>query len=335
MTNTAPIALFAFNRPEHLQATLDALRNNELASETRLTVFCDGARNEEDIAGVERVREIAHKTDGFEHVTVVEQERNLGLAESVISGVRSILDRHEAVIVLEDDLVTAPGFLRFMNDALDRYADDERVISVCGYSYPVRGRLPDTYFLLGAHCWGWATWRRAWALFSEDPLPLVATLEQNDDLLYEFDRAGSYPHTQFLQRAACGEADSWALRWMASAVVNDKLTLYPGRSLVSNIGMDSSGTNAPTIDVYSTALAEQSPRVGEAAVRQDPDARRLLREFHIRWRRTWSVKFRLYYTLAPLLPERFEKKVYAAIVRRALRRIRAHEPSPSLSTGAA
>ena len=321
MTHASPIALFAFNRPEHTQATLDALCENELACDSELTIFCDGPRSSEDEASVAEVREIAHTARGFKRVDVVERAENFGLARSVIRGVTDMLNDNDTVIVLEDDLVTSPYFLRFMNEALHAYVDDERVISVCGYSYPVRGSLPETFFLAGAHCWGWATWRRGWALFEHDPDVVLQRLRQDRDLLYEFDRAGSYPHTQFLKRAAMGEGDSWALRWMASAVIHGKLTLYPGKSLVTNIGMDSTGTNAPEIDVYRTTLAAEPPCVGEIEVRQDTRARRLLRDFHIEWRKTWRPKFRFYYLATAVIPEGIEKKLYAWIVERALRKI--------------
>lgn len=318
----APIALFAFNRPDHLRATLAALAANELAAGSELTVFCDGPRSEEDDAAVTEVRAIARAAGGFRRVQVVERSRNLGLASSVIRGVGEMLAANDTVIVLEDDLVTSPWFLSYMNDALREYAGDERVISACGYGYPLRGELPETYFLTGAHCWGWATWRRGWTLFEKDPVVLLRALEASEDLLYEFDRAGSYPHTQFLQQTAAGDGDSWALRWMATAILHGKLTLYPYRSLVANIGMDASGTNAPKLDVYRTPVADRRPAVGGIEVQPNARARALLRRFHIEWRKTWKPKFRLYYTFATLLPERTEKKIYARVVRRALTNIR-------------
>ncbi len=322
MTSLSPIALFAFNRPEHTRETLAALSRNECASESELTIFCDGPRSADDEEGVAAVREIARNAQGFRSVRVVERPENLGLARSVITGVSSMLEESETIIVLEDDLVTSPFFLKFMNDALETYADDDRVISVCGYSYPVRGALPETFFLTGAHCWGWGTWRRGWALFEHDPIPLLEQLEENDDLLYEFDRAGSYPQARFLLRAAFGQGDSWALRWMASATVKDKLTLYPGQSLVTNIGMDSTGTNAPELDVYAATVAEDPPMVGNIDVRQHAHARKLMRDFHVRWRSSWRPKHRLYYLLTKLLPERIERKLYASKARKALAEIR-------------
>ena len=323
MKDIAPIALFAFNRPDHLRTTLKALRQNELALESELTIFCDGPRSNDDLEAVTAVRDVAGSAEGFRRVNVVARKENLGLAVSVTTGVTSMLNAHDTVIVMEDDLVTSPCFLRFMNDALNTYANDERVISICGYSYPVPEDLPETFFLGGAHCWGWATWRRGWDLFDADATRLLEALENDDDLLYEYDRAGSYPHAQYLLWTTFGQGDSWALRWMASAVVHGKLTLYPGRSLVANTGMDSSGTHESDLDVYDTDVSRNLPRIGEIEVSESPLARRALRSFHAKWRGTWRLKFRLYYLLAAVLPESIEKKLYCNIVRRALQRIRA------------
>jgi hypothetical protein len=323
MTDIAPIALFAFNRPDHLGTTLKALGQNELAGDTELTIFCDGPRSDDDLDAVAAVRRVAASAEGFKQVNVVAREENMGLAVSVMTGVTAMLDANDTVIVVEDDLVTSPCFLKFMNEALNTYSNDERVISVCGYSYPVPEKLPETYFLGGAHCWGWATWRRGWDLFEADAKPLLEALENDDNLLYEYDRAGSYPHAQYLLWTTFGQGDSWALRWMASAVVNGKLTLYPGRSLVANTGMDSSGTHESELDVYDTNVAQDMPRIGDIEVCENPRARRALRSFHVKWRRTWRLKFRIYYLIAAVLPERIEKKLYARIVRQALRRIRA------------
>src|SRR5690606_24189947 len=116
MASLAPIALFAFNRPEHTRATLGALINNDLASDSELTIFCDGPRSEEDVDAVSEVRALVRKINGFKRIEVIERPENLGLARSVITGVTSMLEASENVIVVEDDLVTSRHFLRFMND---------------------------------------------------------------------------------------------------------------------------------------------------------------------------------------------------------------------------
>ena len=321
MKNCASVALFVFNRPAHTAATLDALRKNESADASLLSIFCDGPRSAEDEEAVAQVRQIARKARGFKGVQVVERSENVGLAQSVITGVTEMLDTHETVIVVEDDLITSPYFLGFMNEGLQTYAAEERVVSICGYSYPSERPLPETFFLPGAHCWGWATWRRGWALFEPDPHKLLKRLDE-EDRIYAFDVGGSYPHTMFLRRTAAGEGDSWALRWMASAIVNDRLTLYPGCSLVQNAGMDDSGTHGDSINVYDTTLAQRRPRLARLPAEPDRAALAQREAFHVAWRSRWSLKNRLYYFVAKLLPAQLEKAVYSTIVRRSLHRMR-------------
>jgi hypothetical protein len=239
----APVALFAYRRPDHLSRSLASLAACPEAAATSLIVFCDGPRGAADAAEVEQVRRVARGIEGFARVDVVEQEQNRGLAASVISGVTDVLATHASVIVLEDDMVVSEDFLAYMNAGLRMYADEERVVSIHGYVYPTVEPLPQTFFLRGADCWGWATWRRGWSCFDPDGRALLAGLE-GAGLTDGFDFDGAFPYTQMLRDQVAGTVDSWAIRWYASAYLADRLTLYPGRSLVENIGLDGSGTHS-------------------------------------------------------------------------------------------
>ncbi|WOD40832.1 hypothetical protein [Nodosilinea sp. E11] len=256
----APVAVFAFNRPHHLHQTLTTLAQNEGAETTTVTIYCDGPRHEQDHSNIEAVRAIAHGGNGFAQVQVVEREANCGLARSIIMGVTEQLRQHEQVIVVEDDLVTSPFFLRYMNQALEVYAECDRVISIHGYIYPIDTPLPETFFLRGADCWGWATWRRGWALFNPDGQALLTELERQQ-LLLAFDLEGAYPFSQMLRDQIAGRNNSWAIRWHASAFLADRLTLYPGRSLVHNIGHDDSGTHSQRTGTYDVVVSPTPIRV--------------------------------------------------------------------------
>src|SRR5262245_24975653 len=131
--NAAPIALFTYNRPDHTRQTVEALRKNELAEETDLLVFSDAPGRPDDAERVRQVREYVDTISGFKSVRVVARARNLGLAGSIIDGVTQVCGESGRAIVLEDDLVTSPFFLGFMNKALDTYASEDRVGSVHGY----------------------------------------------------------------------------------------------------------------------------------------------------------------------------------------------------------
>lgn len=254
--NISPIALFVYNRLEHTRKVIDALLKNELAAQSHIYIFSDAPASEKHREQVDRVRGYIKKIAGFKGVEIIEQSVNKGLSASIIEGVTGILASNERVIVLEDDLVTSPYFLRYMNRALELYENEERVISVHAYIYPVKEKLPETFFLRGADCWGWGTWRRGWKFFEPDGRRLLSELNSRK-LTSRFDFNNSYPYTKMLKEQIKGKNNSWAIRWYASAFLHDKLTLYPGRSLVNNIGIDNSGThcanNSENFEVFLSA----------------------------------------------------------------------------------
>jgi len=269
----APIALFVYNRPDHLSRVATALARNAEAARSRLFVFVDAAKSPAAEPQVSEVRVLAHRLSGFSSVEVIEQSSNQGVARSIVHGVTRLTAEHGRVIVLEDDLLPSANFLQYMNDALRRYADDDRIISVHAYSYPVPDRLPDTFFLRGADCWGWSTWKRGWDLFEPDGRRLLADLEARR-LAREFDFGNSYPYTRMLRDCIEGKNDSWAIRWYASAFLQGKLTLYPGSSQVQNIGADGSGIHVGDTRLFEHAYWGRRLEVGAIPVKESKEARR-------------------------------------------------------------
>lgn len=269
--NPAPIVLFVFNRLWHTQQTIEALRRNELALASELIIFSDGPRSDADMEHVRNVRDYVASVTGFRSVTIIERQQNMGLASSIIAGVTDIVGKQGRIIVLEDDMVTSPHFLRYMNDALDHYREEDRVISVHGYVYPVVTSLPETFFLKGADCWGWGTWQRGWELFEQDGSKLLAELRAKN-MTWRFDYNGTHPYTRMLEAQIAGDNDSWAVRWYASALLKDRLTLYPGTSLVNNIGTDRSGTHCDEIRVYDTGVAVEAVKVGTIPIEESSAA---------------------------------------------------------------
>lgn len=251
---TSPIVLFAYSRPDHARRTVESLLHNNLASESDLIIFSDAARTPEKQAAVDEVRTYLKTIIGFRTVTIHHRLHNFGLAKSIIEGVTAVLKQYERVIVLEDDMETSPHFLAYMNESLDRFENDDRVASIHGYVYPVEQCLPEAFFLPGADCWGWATWRRAWTHFNPNGQYLLDELKRRK-LISAFDFNGTYPYSKMLEGQIKGSNDSWAVRWYASAFLAGKLTLYPGRSLVHNIGNDSSGTHCGESDAHDAILS--------------------------------------------------------------------------------
>ena len=220
-----------------------SLVQNPEAKSTDLIVFSDGWKENSDKSSVEKVRNEIKKITGFRSVQTIARKKNLGLARSIVTGVTKICNEYGKIIVVEDDLEVSPFFLKYMNDGLKKYRNEPQVASIHGYIYPVAGRLPETFFIRGADCWGWATWARAWRLFETNAEKLLTKIKQKK-LGNEFDFGGNYPFLRLLEDAEQkGDGGSWAVRWYASCFVSGKLTLYPGKSLVINQGLDSSGTH--------------------------------------------------------------------------------------------
>ena len=278
MKQFSPIVLFVYNRPEHTHKTLDALKQNYLALESDLYIFSDGYKNDTDKNKVENVRSLIKNVKGFKSVSVVERNKNFGLANSVIAGVTEIINKFGKAIILEDDLITSPYFLMYMNDSLDLYEDEDRVISIHGYIYPVKKILPELFFLRGADCWGWATWKRGWDLFEPDGKKLLTLLNENN-LTDDFDLGGAVKNIRMLKKQISGKNDSWAIRWHASAFIKNKLTLYPGKSLVRNIGADGEGTHVKSTRAYDSKMSTEKIKLHPIEVNENDDAKKSVTEY--------------------------------------------------------
>jgi len=256
LSSPAPIALFVYNRPDHTRRTLNYLKRNYLAEESRLFIFSDGAKTDADAENVERVREIARETEGFKSVKVIERRQNLGLANSIISGVTQLVGEYGKVIVFEDDLLSSPHTLQFFNDGLQYYATDEKVMHLGAYMFDLKDKtLPETFFFRAAFSWGWATWARAWDNFEPDIDKLMQQFDR--EKINQFSINHSMNFWKQMQGFRAGKNNSWAIRWYASIFLKGGLTLNPRHSLVHNIGHDGTGTHSNIEDTYQVQIAQQ------------------------------------------------------------------------------
>lgn len=274
----SPILLFTYNRPQHTARTVEALKRNFLSNESRLFIFSDGAKNDIDAPLVEEVRKQIRAVSGFKSVEIIESASNKGLAQSIIDGVTSKVEEFGKVIVLEDDLITSPYFLTFMNEALDRYAHYEKIGHVHGYCYPDLG-VGDAFLIKWIGSWGWGTWARAWRYFNADGKQLLAELEQKKQT-YTFDFNGTYPYTRMLRRQIRGENHSWAIRWNASLFLQDILSINAGHSLVQNIGFDGTGTHSGNKEIYTTSLCDRKLSVDIPVVEESRAARQAYQKYY-------------------------------------------------------
>ena len=256
----APVALFVYRRPEHTQKTLTALASNHLAAATDLIIFSDGARGDDDRADVAAVRSLAAEAAGFRSIEIRERENNLGLAQSIISGVTDILETHERVIVIEDDLVTHPAALDYFNRCLDHYADNSGVFSISGYSHPPDVmKLPadygyDVYAIPRMQCWGWATWRDRWAK-ADFSIPDFAAFDASATATEAYAHWIGGDSLNTLRACMRGEKDVWACRWVYTHFKHHAVCICPTHSLIDNIGLDGSGSNCGSSGTLRQDLA--------------------------------------------------------------------------------
>lgn len=236
----SPIVLFVYNRPWHTEQTLIALKNNVYAKESKLFIFCDGKKENvtiEEIQNINKVREIVRNDQWCKEVTIIERENNLGLADSIISGVTQIVNKYGKVIVLEDDIVTGKYFLNFMNASLNLYESDKNVFGVSGYKYPTLRYIKDSTFFLPISCsWSYATWKDRWNKVNFIGKELLDIVD-NQNLSLEINFSG-YNYYQMLKDQVAGKNNSWAIRFYVSMFLNKSYFLFPHISLVENIGFN-------------------------------------------------------------------------------------------------
>ena len=250
----APICLFTYNRLSETQQTVKALSNNYLATESELFIFSDGPKNQYTKDKVADVRYYLPFITGFKSVEIIESPVNKGLANSIIDGVTQIIEKCGRVIVLEDDLITSPNFLNFMNQALDFYNDNEKIFSISGYTMDLpslKKHVKDYYLGYRASSWGWGTWIDRWHgvnwlsdynSFKWDLLKQIKFMRGGSDMPY------------MLLKQVKGEIDSWAIRWCYHQFKMDQLTIFPNKSKVINIGFGDSATHTKRTKRFTAIL---------------------------------------------------------------------------------
>lgn len=278
MQNLAPIALFVYNRPEHTRRTLSYLQKNLLADESRLFIFSDAPKTEADKPKVEQVRQLIKEVSGFKSVKIINRKENMGLANSIISGVTQLVNEYGKIIVFEDDLLSSPYTLQYFNEALTRYAAEEKVMHIGAYMYALADKkLPQTFFFRAATSWGWATWARAWKDFEPDADVLLSQFDQKKT--DQFSINGTMNFWKQLVNFKAGKNNSWAIRWYASIFLKGGLTLNPSASLIQNIGNDGSGVHSNKEDMYQVRIARKAVKQFPAEIKEDEQAYQAIKQF--------------------------------------------------------
>ncbi len=262
MKNPAPIILFVYKRLFQTQQTVTYLKLNKLASESDLFIFSEFPKTPEFKSEVNKVRDYIKTIDGFKSVTIVERLIFFGLANSVIDGVSSVFKKYNRVIVLEDDIITSPCFLEYMNEGLGKYEFEDRIYSVTGFCYPpnlmkiYKEYEKDVFLLPRANSWGWGTWKNRWTK-TDWAVSDFDEFYKSRDLQKKYDQTGG-DKSRMLIRQMKGEIDSWAIRWDYTHFKNNAYGVFPVKSLVNNIGLED-GTHTKNLLSYSTNIENKKP----------------------------------------------------------------------------
>ena len=288
----APIALFTYNRLTETRETLEALKLNDRAKDSDLFIFSDGPKNEAGREAVQQVRDSLKTLNGFKSVSLIESAENKGLARSVIDGVSRVLNEYDRVIVLEDDLITAPNFLNYMNEALDFYRHDKRIQSISAYSLLLRGWSSGYYFQTRPASWGWGSWKDRWQPEIFDKEKLQTEVETNPALLKQFTKWCGNDISRMLLDSLSGKNDSWYVRWCYNHFKTQRYALYPARSFVTNIGHHENATHCKGINTYVSEPIDPTISGFDFPVFQQPDEW-TNRQFLNYFKRSYKLVFRL------------------------------------------
>lgn len=287
MKSLAPIALFVFNRPNHTRQTIESLKANHLATESDFFIFADGARSEKDEDAVKQVSDYIATVDGFKSVTVVKQNKNLGLANSIIGGVTRLSQTYGKFIVFEDDLICSEHTLQYLNDGLDLYQNEERVFHVCASMYPIKlsDDLPETFLYRATHSCGWASWKRAWDKFNPDVDDLMSQFDKQKIREFTFD--GKMNFWKQMNAFKAGKNNSWAIRWYASVFLNNGLALNVTQSLINNIGHDGSGVHSNVEDIYDVEIYPNRIKDFPTVIEENKTMYKVVKSFYANRKGSW------------------------------------------------
>lgn len=287
--NLAPIVLFVYDRLEHTKQTVEALKKNQLASESILFIYSDAEKDESNTRNVNQVREYIKTINGFKKVIIKKREVNWGLADSIIDGVTKIVKEYDKIIVLEDDMVTSPYFLKFMNEALSFYEHEKKVWHITGWNYPINtDGLSDVFLWRFMICWGWATWSDRWKYFEKDVDKTIRDFSKKEIEYLNLDNHDN----AWLQVLANKKQkiNTWAIFWYATICKQQGLCLNPSRPLILNIGFDGTGQHCNEESHFSTKPANTNKFIFTKDIQENTFVVDKIKKFQLSSRKSFLVR---------------------------------------------
>ncbi|WP_417550087.1 glycosyltransferase [Methylophaga sp.] len=288
----APIILFVYNRPWHTRQTIEALQKNELAEQSDLIIYSDGPRSEQVSSQIQEVRKYLKTVNGFKSIKIIERNTNWGLANNIIDGVTEVVNQYGRIIVMEDDIVTSPAYLSFMNQALSFYQNQSNVWHVSGWNYPINTNvMSDAFFWRVMNCWGWATWADRWKHFEKNPQRLIENWSKQQKHYFDLDGSGLFWHQ--VTANAEGKINTWAIFWYATLHEKGGLCLNPAQSYVNNIGHDGTGEhcgNSQSLANNRHALCTKSQLNFTVVIQESLDAVSAIKLYYRKQKKPFIIR---------------------------------------------
>lgn len=245
MKTYAPIALFVYNRYDHVKKVVNAIKKNSIAKKSKIYVFSDFSETDKEQKKIKKIRKYLKKINGFKKISIIERKKNYGTSKNITTGLNYIFKTYDKCIIIEDDILVSTNFLYQINYFLNKYNLKDKIASVEGHMYPVPfdKNISEYYFIRGAGCWGWGTWKKSWKNYEKSAQKLINKFNKNKNLIRDFNYNNSYPYYKMLLKQLNTKKESWAIKWYASNFLKENYTLYFKNSLVKNIGLDGTGVN--------------------------------------------------------------------------------------------
>ncbi len=303
----APVLVTVYNRKKHFSDCIDSLKKNHLAKETILYIASDYSSRKEDEQAVFEIRELIKNIDGFKEVRPILRTKNLGSYDSVVSAITEVLERHKCMIVTEDDNVFSEYYLHYMNDGLDKYKDDTRIFSICGFSFD-NLKIPhnyhsETYLWSRNNPWGYGTWRDRWQNLDLD-LKVYPEFISNKTKVKEFYKIA--PHElEILKADRRGDYQALDVRLSFNMFINNQYSVYPVKHLINNKGFDGQGEHCEINEKSAKKFGGKELTDARVAVDVNitPDKRIYRR------RRMLNLSYIRYYIKIPLLQLKLVRKL--------------------------
>lgn len=242
--------LFTYHRSYHTKQVLAGLKQNSVLPQ-KLLVFQDGLREGDDEYEWKKVSSLIHDINWCDREIIV-SETNKGLAESIVSGINYAFENYDAVIVLEDDCVPMPNFMKFMEQCFEKYQDDARVYSISGYAYPIILEKDefDVYACGRVSSWGWGTWKSRWQIYQKD-YEILKQFRKDREKSAQLAVWGRDLEAMLVGNIR-GTIDSWAVFWALQIILRNGICINPYLSLIDNIGCDGTGVNCRVSNSFKT-----------------------------------------------------------------------------------